>query len=75
MCDVSVLNPTLVKETETYSGISDSKEAVEFVLRLYLKNARENESLKSAFEESFSDAKKTGYASSEQWSRDELYTR
>lgn len=75
MCDVSVLNPVLVKETEAYSGISDSKEAVEFALRLYLKNAQKNESLKSAFDESFTDAKNSGYASSEKWSRDELYAR
>lgn len=50
MCDVSVLNPVLVKEAENYSGISDSKEAVEFVLRLYLKNIEKSKSLKSAFE-------------------------
>lgn len=58
MCDVNVLNPVLVKEAENYSGISDSKEAVEFVLRLYVKNAEKFESLKSAFKESFDDAKK-----------------
>ncbi len=74
MCDVSVLNSTLVKEAENYSGISDSKEAVEFILRLYVKNA-EKTSLKSAFNNSFKDAKKQGYASLKKWSRDELYTR
>lgn len=58
MCDVSVLNPVLVKEAEAYSGVSDSKEAVEFVLRLYLKNIEKSKSLKSAFKESFADAKK-----------------
>ncbi len=36
MCDVSVLNPDLVKEAEEYSGLSDSKKAVEYILRLYL---------------------------------------
>lgn len=35
MCDVSVLNPDLVKEAEEYSGLSDSKKAVEYILRLY----------------------------------------
>lgn len=75
MCSVNVLNPVLVKEAENYSGISDSKEAVEFVLRLYVEKAEKLKSLKSAFNDSFFEAKKTGYASSAKWSRDELYSR
>ena len=35
MCDVTAINPVLVKEAEEYSGISDSKKAVEYILRLY----------------------------------------
>lgn len=38
MCDVQTLNKTLVKEAESYTGISDSKEAVETVLRSYFEN-------------------------------------
>lgn len=75
MCDVSVLNPVLVKEAETYSGIENSKDAVEFVLRLYIKDSKKNETLRTAFKDSFIEAKKSGYASSEKWSRDELYER
>lgn len=75
MCDVSVLNPVLVKKAENYSGISDSKKAVEYILRLYLKDSEKNEALKTAFNESFNDAKKSGYASSSKWCRDELYSR
>ena len=35
MCDITTLNPNLVKKAEEYTGISDAKEAVENILSLF----------------------------------------
>ena len=35
MCDITTLNPNLVKKAEEYTGISNAKEAVENILSLF----------------------------------------
>ena len=35
MCDVTTLNPNLVKKAEEFTGIPNSKDAVEYILSLF----------------------------------------
>ena len=47
MCDVTTLNPNLVKKAEEFTGIPNSKEAVEYILSLFFENNYMKESLYS----------------------------
>ncbi len=47
MCDVTTLNPNLVKKAEEYTGIHNSKDAVEYILSLYFEKNNKKKSLYS----------------------------
>ena len=47
MCDVTTLNPNLVKKAEEFTGIHNAKEAVEYILSLYFEKNIKNKSLYS----------------------------
>lgn len=45
MCDITAISPSLVKKAEEYTGISDSKKAVEHILRLYFEKSNKKKIL------------------------------
>jgi hypothetical protein len=47
MCDVTTLNPNLVKKAEEFSGIPNPKEAVEYILNLYFEKNNKKKTLYS----------------------------
>ncbi|MBQ3644298.1 MAG: type II toxin-antitoxin system antitoxin, RelB/DinJ family [Candidatus Riflebacteria bacterium] len=55
MCDVTTLNPNLVKKAEEFTGIPNSKEAVEYILNLYFEKNNKKNSLYSQNTNIFDD--------------------